>query len=128
VPTQPPSNQGLSAFIPGLARKRAQLGLSRGQNLLASAIVAVFMVLLGLALLFGKLPFTRDISPAVNASRAGAQHATGSMLRHLPDGEMCRFTVYDNKKDITVTDRVVRCDDVRPGNEDRRSTQFSWGK
>lgn len=127
MPTQPPTNQGVSALIPSLAQKRAQFGLGRGQNLLATAVVAAFMVLLGVALLFGKLPFTRDISSAVKANRGSPQYATGAMLRHLPDGEMCRFTVYDNQKDIAVTDRIVRCDDVRPGNDNRRPGQFSWG-
>jgi hypothetical protein len=47
-------------------------------------------------------------------------------MRRLPDGEMCRFTVFDKRKGVTVTDRIVRCDDVRPENE-RRPTQFNWG-
>lgn len=90
----------------------------------AAVLSALFILLIGAGLMFGRIQVTGKTAQALPVE---ARYGTGSFKRHLPDGENCRYTVFDNKEGIAVEDRIARCDQFQPRNE-RRPTQFSWGK
>lgn len=88
-------------------------------------VAALFVVLIGAGLIFGRLPMTGSASSSVRPPEE--KYATAQFMRRLPDGNLCRFTVFDNKEGKAIDDRIARCDETRPQNLDRRPGQFSWG-
>lgn len=117
--------QGGDAAVLPAGRKQSDATLARGPYWYGTVIAALFVLLIGAGLLFGRFPLTGNALPPVIVE---GQHATGSFKRHLPDGEMCRFTIYDNKEGIALEDRIARCDEARSPTTKRRQSQFNWGK
>jgi hypothetical protein len=117
--------QGGNAAILATERERSDASPVRGPYWYGTVITALFVVLVGAGLIFGRFPLTGKVVQPLNIE---AMYATGSFKRHLPDGEMCRFTIYDNKEGIALEDRIARCDEARIQTTKRRQSQFNWGK
>jgi hypothetical protein len=101
-----------------------------------AAVTAALMLLIGTALLLGRMLLAPNGGPNDAASQRAA-HTSGSYVRRLEDGVSCRVTVFDQDRGEMVEDKITQCEELRqpssePGPRPASSFKgrpggFSWG-
>ncbi|MCK9918402.1 hypothetical protein MXD81_55695 [Microbacteriaceae bacterium K1510] len=101
------------------------------------AVTAALLVLIGVAVVFGRSMLVGPPQHIEAAAAPGSDRPRGQFLRRLPDGYTCRYTVFDNTAGQALQDKLGRCDEIVPpptapvrteaSKLDIRPHGFSWG-